>query len=372
MKAKPRTLNSGSLRTILETAKHDTRLLGEIQQHLLSRDDEPRDQKFLHPSEIAKTDWCPRQSYYRIAGFPERKNSERSYVLENIFAEGHEVHAKYQGYIHQMGKLRGRWECLGCGSRWSATSPPECPACHCTALKYREVNLHNDEYLITGHADGDYAEGNEDVADDPLIEIKTIGIGTLRFENPGLLANHTHRIQMGEDEKTFIDYDAIWRDIKRPFPSHIRQAMIYLFLKGRKTMIFIYECKWNQRTKEFVIRFRPEVIEDLLDTCLDVKHALKIQKTPSRPTWADVECKTCTTCPFQQTCWNLEPSPGELHGKRGTRADGDRRNGEGTSGEGRPRSSGGASVLAAEAAAPTRRVVRRRADAALRRPDPVD
>lgn len=374
-----RSINSGTkaVTQAKELRKSETRILSKIQHHLLVRPDDERDQVHLHPSEIAKSDWCLRQSYYRMAGFPQRKNSDKSYVLENIFDEGHYVHGKYQDRLWRMGMLRGTWECQVCHHRFEATSPYKCPECELSVLTYKEVPLYNEKHMLIGHSDGDVDEGNDDHADDPLLEIKTVGIGTLRFEAPALLGRHTHKAQTEEGvDKTFIDYDALWRDIKKPFSSHLKQGWIYCFMKGRKSIIFIYECKWNQQVKEFVVRFKPEYIAEILEECLDVKWALKKGEAPSRPGWAELECKTCTACVFRDTCYG--PQPGEPDGNEesGARTDPAGSRGQSRAGEVGADAPAPAEVRGARRPAEDpvghRRADGRRADASVRGADEVD
>jgi hypothetical protein len=371
-KPKPRTANPGALRQLLDAHKYESRLLGRIQEHMISRPEGDREQLMLHGSEVVKKDWCPRQSYYRLTKHPERKDISKSFVLENIFDEGNEVHAKWQQRINEMGMLRGRWFCFSCELTFNATSPKECERCGSAHLQYREVPLVSEKHMLIGHADGDVAEGNEDIAEDPLIEIKTIGIGTLRFEAPGLLADHTHKVTITDgSERTLVDLDKLWDSIKRPLPTHLRQGMLYCYLSGRTTMIFVYECKWNQRMKEFVVRYQPEVIEDILEECLDLVYDLKRGRTPGRPVWADVECKACKACPFTDTCYGTPP--GDVDDNESGRGAGSRgRTAPGSDGEGADPSASEAKVRSAEAPTAHRRVARRRADEAVRGADEVD
>jgi hypothetical protein len=43
--------------------------------------------------------------------------------MNNIFAEGHAIHGKYQDWLWEMGVLWGRWLCLSCHNKWDDTSP---------------------------------------------------------------------------------------------------------------------------------------------------------------------------------------------------------------------------------------------------------
>src|SRR5271170_6555709 len=67
----------------------------------------------IFPSEMAKTTWCPRATYFRMSGVPDPA-SKPSFTLENVFAEGNAVHSKWQGWLSETGKLWGDWRCSRC------------------------------------------------------------------------------------------------------------------------------------------------------------------------------------------------------------------------------------------------------------------
>jgi len=77
-----------------------------------------------------------------------------------------------------------------------------------------------------------------------LLEIKSVGAGTFRFEAPELMYEHN-----GEIEK-------MWKALKAPFMSHIMQAQMYMKLAELidlphqpKEALFLYENKASQETK---------------------------------------------------------------------------------------------------------------------------
>jgi len=302
-----RTVKKSPLAKVLNTTKVETRILGAIQRHLMIRPPEDRPTDVIHPSEMCKTDWCPRNTFFRLIGAPAAEGDGHSFTLENVFQEGHEIHNKWQTWLWEMGLLRGRFHCNACGHGWRATAPASCPKCKAQrgCLSYREVPVRSDKHLIAGHADGDIAD-EDDEALCPLLEVKSIGIGTLRFEAPKLLGKHTYKVKEDDgSEKAVVDYEGIWRDIKRPFPTHMRQGMIYLAISGRKVMVFVYESKWNQQVKEFRVRYQPELVADLLDACLDIRYALDSGKPPRRPEWAEgIDSPTCKSCSYSETCWD--------------------------------------------------------------------
>jgi rubrerythrin len=300
----------GRLLDLAEINKKPSLLLNDIQKFLIDRIDQPNDrrQDILHPSEMAHSDWCPRQSNYRLAGTKESDSQKNhGHVLENIFDEGHTIHDKWQRRLWAMGRLWGDWFCLSCNWRWTDNAPSRCPNCGVgkSMLNYVEVNLNGeDKWLIAGHEDGAINDLNA------LIEIKSIGQGTLRLEDPGLLRDH--HLETVDGKKVY-DLDGIWKGLKRPLPGHVRQTAIYLALAKEMGLpfdrvIFIYEYKSNQLTKEFSVKYNPRIAEPLLDQALDIKYALSKGKIVSRPPQFNKEKNPCKTCPFMTTCWSDEPS----------------------------------------------------------------
>jgi hypothetical protein len=144
---------------------------------------------------------------------------------------------------------------------------------------------------IAGHADG-WVVG---LGDPFLIEIKSIGTGTIRMEQPALLSSNDG------------DLSKAWRDIRRPFPSHLRQGQFYLELLRRMKesgnyfqdqeipteIVFLYELKADQSYKEFVVKADAVVVKDSLDTAYDVVHAVSVGQPPKCPNNPDKGCKAC-------------------------------------------------------------------------------
>lgn len=239
-----------------------------------------RRQDIIHPSEVAKTGWCPRSTYERIKrcralGDPYWKPSESvSVQLLNIFDEGHYIHDKWQKRLAAMGDLWGHWRCDDCGylieNFWEYDD--RCPRCKShIGYSYAEIPLRDKKLLIAGHADGAVPRLNS------LIEIKSVGVGTARIEAP--------EIFKANSEGTKVDLTGLWRDIKEPFPAHVRQGQLYLYLcqnmdfgdeeiKFNK-IIFLYESKFNQGAKEFVVKYDRAAISDVLTHIENIVDALE-------------------------------------------------------------------------------------------------
>lgn len=288
-----------------DTYKGTGLLLPAIQRHVMRQAAahvSDRSDKVLHPSEMCKKDWCPRHDYYRILGTPAQttKESNPSFQMENVFTEGHRIHDKYQNWLNRMGILDGMWKCRSCDHYWWDTSPNCCPVCFQLNPRYREIPLVNDDLMIQGHADGAISNGGDwmDLEEPMLLEIKSVGVGTLMFEAPLLHQRYVDGASL----------DHIWRDIKTPFATHIKQATLYWWLSNSRytNILFLYECKWNQQVKEFLVTPKIGWIQDILDSAKEVAQGVRATIPPYRPLWADPSAKKCLTCPYSNTCWETQ------------------------------------------------------------------
>lgn len=305
VKAKsPQRKLAPALKVRAEVRKQNSVLLGDIQAHVVkevARDKVNRRADIVHPSEMAKSDWCPRATCYRILGVAPSNDDAIAYGTASIFETGNTAHTKWQRWLAQMGRLYGSWWCHVCMHSMLATSPASCENCGDSfGLEYREVPLEAEaRYLIAGHADGAVLDIGS------LVEIKTIGTGTIRIEEPELVRKHTKKTT---DGKTVLDLDSLWNGIKRPFPSHRRQAQIYLRLANLMgldvdRMVFLYENKANQQPKEFSITYDPDVTHDLFETARDIKFAVADGIVLDRPKDFEQAKAPCTKCPFVGVCW---------------------------------------------------------------------
>lgn len=263
-----------------------------------------RRQDVIHPSEMAKADWCPRQTYYRIvavkAGMTVAKE-EFNFRQEGIFATGHAIHGKWQDWLRLTGDLYGKWRCLNC---WQVTDirldPVTCPSCRSRAVVYAELPIDAEEdYLIAGHSDGMLKRKAR------LIEIKTIGLGTLRIDAPDLLREHYYEVpSLG---RSLYDLDGLWKALDAPLPSHVRQLSLYIYIARMRGLevrrgSFIYEFKSNQDVKEFTIGLDHSIVSPLMEKARAVTEAVRGRKPPPERAHPQDSSK-CQTCPFSSTCW---------------------------------------------------------------------
>ena len=275
------TVNKSELQKFLDAKKKPYRLLGNVERHLLARPVGDRRTDVLHPSEIIKKDWCKRASFFLLSG--HTKIAEKpSLQLQLIFDEGHSIHAKWQRYFQEMGVLYGKFVCTSCLFSMFDVGPVLCPNCGKDTVEYREVTLIDDSLRIAGHTDG-WIKG---IGDDTLIEIKSIGPGTIRTEAANLMMDANG------------DFMKAWSNVNRPFSSHILQGQVYLELMRRmghtvNEIVFIYELKANQSFKEFSVKADYELVRHVFDGAKFVVDAVNAGVAPECSNNPGETCKQC-------------------------------------------------------------------------------
>ncbi len=256
-----------------------------------------RDTAHIHPSEMAKSDWCPRQTCYRISDVPpdEGHAGEKLYWrLASIFEEGHDIHDKHQRALWEMGELYGVWGCRDCDHTWWALSPAVCESCASLHIDYREVPISNPEFHLIGHTDGIHqSDGIRN------LEVKSVGIRTIEIEIPGVYLRW---------KESGADLPALWTSIKIPFPSHQRQVQIYMdTLRAMGFEIdetqFIYEFKATQDLKGFIVKYNERAARKMTDVAVLVLQHREDGTDMDRPEWAHAKHSSCKECPWQGRCW---------------------------------------------------------------------
>lgn len=282
---------STAFKKFLEAGKNDSRVLGPADRYVLTKPrDDSRRTDVLHPSEMSKySSWCHRAAYFQITG--EAVHNTRQYGLQThmVFEEGHMIHDKWQRLFAQMGVLYGTWMCARCDTKVWGMAYPECPNGHGTIKKYKEVPLILDRLHFGGAADGWLIGLGEPM----LLEIKSVGEGTFRFEAPEMLAEANN------------DFKVAWKNLKTPFSAHIYQAQIYLKLielineetpyefPVPQEICFLYEAKPTQETKEFFIPKSDFGITEIFAAAEMIARCV-LEKTPPVCNIMGAEkCKNC-------------------------------------------------------------------------------
>ena len=182
-----------------------------------------------------------------------------------------------------MKVLYGKFQCMNCKHFVTDISPSNCVECNSTLIEYKEVSLRDESLRISGHTDG-WIKG---LGNDCLIEIKSIGAGTLRFEAPELLYDADG------------DVTKAWRNIRRPFRGHLLQGQMYLELAHRmygdaapKEIVFLYELKADQDYKEFTVKADYEIVSRIFFNAEKVIKAVEKELMPD----CNVSPEGCKQC----------------------------------------------------------------------------
>lgn len=268
----------------LDTKSKTNELLGELERHLMAKPAGDRSTTVLHPSEIIKKDFCKRGSYFLLSGHTKIADNP-PLRLQIIFDEGHYIHAKWQRWFQEMGILHGKFKCQVCDHVTWGTSPQACEECGAPEYKlvYDEVTMIDDELMIKGHTDGWVKKQS---GDEMLIEIKSIGPGTLRAYAPQLM--------MDADG----DFMKAWSNVKRPFGEHILQGQMYLELMRRmgnpvEKIVFLYELKADQSYKEFVVQRDFELVRHIFEKAQSVVDSVRAGIAPECNNDPVNGCKQC-------------------------------------------------------------------------------
>lgn len=241
-----------------------------LSQHMEGSD---RRWDIIHPSELShQKTFCPRAVYLRVTEGPLPPD-KFDWGQQNIFDEGHSIHAKWQQRLRDATPLWGNWRCHQCGDDvvFRSLDPEKvelrCHVCDGTKWDYVEVSLNaEEELLMAGHADG--------AAWTTLAEIKSVGTGTVRIEDFNLYDTWKD------------DLSRMWKEITRPFKTHVNQVDIYLGIARLRGLPFtsaefIYECKWNQQVKNFTIKYSEERSGKLLDQARAIKYSVDHNQEPA-------------------------------------------------------------------------------------------
>lgn len=261
--------------------------LKELQLEL-GREETAQREVGLHPSDLSKSDWCPRAAFWLLSGKTKlREDEQTSFIRQQIFEEGHDIHQRWQWLLWRMGVLEGEWKCLACESQWWATAPLRCDVCGAPsyALTYHEVPASVPELHITGRADGKMGRR--------LFEFKSLGAGTIRFEAPELLRKYTYDAKVGENTYKWQDLEGLWKNFHSPLPSHLIQANLYLYARDDvDEVVFVYQAKWNQQVKFFPVKYSYNLIKERLSQVRQVNDALSAGEPPDCV--APGKCQRCS------------------------------------------------------------------------------
>lgn len=273
---------SGALKAYL-AANNNTRVIGSVERYLLSRPAKYRASDVMHPSEMASSSWCHRAQYFLLKGHAP-KHEPIGLKKAITFATGHSIHNTWQTWFGEMGNLYGLWQCDDCGKRIWELSGNLTEEMECGPWTYKEVPLRSNEYRISGHADGWLKNFGEDL----LLEIKSIGEGSIRWYAPDIAYAHS----------TFTE---MWNAISAPFHEHIQQAQIYMKLielmglpNPPQEALILYEAKSTHEVKEFVVKKSDFGVDELFEAAKRIIAAVDSGVPPVCNIGGVAGCKKCS------------------------------------------------------------------------------
>lgn len=282
----PKAKLSGDFKDFLTTGKNNTRVLGALEHYIVNKPDESdRRTDVLHPSEMVKADWCHRSSYFQLLGeTPPKSKYAKSMRMSMVFANGHAIHERYQTVFKDMGTLWGKYKCLECDQFFAGLPSEHDAKIPSSGYEYREVSLNYAPLKIAGHADGLLVGFGEPL----MLEIKSIGPGTFRFEDPSTFYENDGHL------------DKMWKTLSAPFQSHVAQVQVYMRLAELlefpyipQEAVMIYENKGSQETKEFIVPKSNFSIGHVFEAAAMISKAVDNKTPPPCNIGGSKMCKKC-------------------------------------------------------------------------------
>jgi len=193
----------------------------------------------FHPSSISRFS-CPRELLYKFIGVTI-SNKIPAETLR-IFWVGSVIHEALQDNLLKSG-----------------------------ALKQAEVKAKDEDYLLSGSADGISADGKE------LLEFKTINQENFRMLNA-------------------------------PKEAHIDQIHLYLYMLQLRLAKIIYFNKNTSEMKEYAVTYSINILMPLLNLIKQVREAAE-QKNLLERVSKNKSDKPCKYCNYRDFCWTNTTFP---------------------------------------------------------------
>lgn len=203
-----------------------------------------------------------------------------------IFEHGHGLHDRLQSSIlPDIGVLRGKWICLGCGemaggpapddpslsTEWAIPRPDVCERCDSAQFRFHEVEYHNHLLRYKGHTDGYLA----------LPEMPTLGVLEAKSIKPG------------------------WQIKNVPKLDHALQIQSYFLLTGLEWGIILYWIKGENGLDAFVehyIERDEDTITRIEFTIRSIHAGIAGGSLPGR-LCASLDCPRALDCVVSESCF---------------------------------------------------------------------
>lgn len=259
-------------------------LAGVLQRQRLrlGRAKKPRPQSLTFSPSSITYNLCHRAKIAQMAGLTTLYSEVPTPKLQLRFDMGHAVHDVFQNYFWSCNMLEGYFRCIKCEKDFWARSPEKCPfrkTHERRHLKFREIPLVEQDYLISGRADGIvWLEVGKDKEEKHLMDIKSI---------QNRLPTHPPTSLCFED-----------LDQAGPKEDHVIQLMIYMWISGIHKGHLLYVSLQTLQQKSFYIEYDRDRIAPILSEIQDITIAAEklkngeLKELPAPCAKKDCPCET--------------------------------------------------------------------------------
>lgn len=161
-----------------------------------------------------------------------------------------------------------------------------------------ELSLRDEELHISGRSDAIIWNFLEEESDE--IEEKEIVNIDLRDPDGQLIYSGNRDKVLLVEFKSIKDKQFNLLPLKKPKREHEKQLQLYFYLTGIQKGIIYYENKNNQKTKEYLIEYDEELIQEVLKEISRLVAFAERKELPERPFLpTDIKCRYCD---FRDIC----------------------------------------------------------------------
>jgi hypothetical protein len=89
---------------------------------------------------------------------------------------------------------------------------------------------------------------------------------------------------------------------EKPMDSHVRQTHRYMMMTGLRQFAITYDCKENQDWKEFVVKFDPDIADEVMRELIDLNMAVEEEQLPVILDGCEEKNSVWRRCPYRGIC----------------------------------------------------------------------
>jgi len=265
-------------------------IVPQLVRHLEKSREARRKLYSYHASQLYNL--CPREEALTDFFLEKGKKFKESLPasLRLTFDTGHALHDWFRNeYLREIGGLEGIWKCSLCGNLkegvdlWFSDCPCSVPT-HKVKREYVEPSFQDKINGVTGSIDGILAEDTVTRRPRMILELKTINLEG-------------------------------FRKLTKPFPAHVFQIQVYMWLSGIRHAVIVYISKGHTGAEPPFKEFTVEYEEGFLDETFISLDSVRSAKDRKDPLCAKKVCLSSSTprgknCPYRDICFKKAPLEG--------------------------------------------------------------